>query len=150
MKEIRTVKVKAEGASLFFVLEDATGFRPQRLFSADNLKVTSIPLDYAKSLYNNEITMEWIRKGKLNIIEGKEQLEGSVIEEGYISEPVEVVNREAIVQTLQGSDVTAVKKLLNGENKELVFELALENKNSISHGMLTVIQNEVGTNISND
>lgn len=147
---MKTVKVKGQGGSYFFELEDSNGERVNRVFSVEPRKVTSIPVHYAKSLYNKPATLEWLEKGKLIIVEGKEELEDMLIEENYIQEPVKAVNHAELINILKGNNLTRVKELFEGENKDLALKLAGLHSAELTQGVITYIESHTGISLRND
>lgn len=146
----KTIKVKAAAATIAFQLEDVTGLKPSRIFVATPARPTSIPVDYARSLYNKQSTINWIKKGKLIILEGKEQLEESAVNEGYISSPIKPIEHKEILNVLKGNDITKIKELLNGEDRDIAFEIARDSREELNLGVLKVVETELGVTFSND
>lgn len=147
---MKTIKVRSSNVELFFELEDSQGQKTPRVFSASNDKDTIIPVDYAKSFYNSVSVIKWLEQGKLLVTQGKDELEKSAIEEQYISEPITVTDQSAILEVLKGNDLTKIKQLFRGEDKELALELAMLNAEDLRQAVVGFIEDEVGLSLTND
>ena len=147
---MKAIKVKSQGASLHFELEDSEGQRMPRVFSAFPNRLTVIPAFYATSFYNSNAIKAWVKEGNLTIVEGKEELEAKAIEESYIDEPIVPINQAELVNVLKGNNLTKIKELFEGENKKVALNLAAEHAGEISQNVLLYIEKETGISLLDD
>lgn len=150
MQELQTVKVRARGTSLVLQLEDSKGMREPKIFTIGDRTVTSIPVDFAHSLYLNGAALAWIREGKLIILEGEKYLNDYAVKNSYIDEAIEVVDEKRIINIITGSNLTKIKEIFESENAELAFDLASQNAAQLSQGTIQIIEETTGISLSVD
>lgn len=119
----KPVRAKSRKGTISLFLEDINGIKPQRVFRVREGNFTAIPADYAESMYTMASVQKLIKTQQL-ILEGGNELAEKVQEEGYM-EKEEPIDREGILKTLLGTNITAVKKLFS-EGDPLLAQVALE------------------------
>lgn len=137
------VKFKTNGPRVTLVLEDANGVKPMKSFYLVPQKITTIPLDYAASIFNYNSTQELYRTSVISPVDeaGRKALEAEAQKAGYLpeEEKVQTVNHDQIKAILKSNNLTAIKELFTGSNQELAMDLANEIKEEIPSGVLDKI-----------
>ena len=142
---MKAIKVTSSGPLLALVLDDIEGIQTPRSFMVRKGRVTSIPLNFAKSIFNYSGASEMYRTGKLIVTEGEEFLKEEVVKEGF--DIPESVNQAEILNILKGTNITRVEELLKGENGRIALQLAADNSELLSQQVIQEIERVTEINI---
>ena len=147
---MKAIRVRSNNTGLSMVLDDINGMKPRRVFSVNPQRATIIPGDYAKSMLMDPVVTEWIRVKKLVLLDDISSLEEEAVEQGYLNEPIKQINDRDILNVLKGNNVTKLKELLNGPDRQAVMDLAGVHSDELSQAMVREIEDIVGISLSND
>ena len=147
---MKAIRVKSNNTGLTMVLDDITGGKPRRVFNVTPQRPTIIPAEYAKSMLMDPIVTEWIRTKKLVLLDEITEMENEAVDQGYLEKPIEVINEKAILNVLKGTNITKLKELLNGPNREVAIDLAGLHSAELSQAMVREIEDIIGLSLAHD
>lgn len=132
MSERKLIKVKSSDAVYYIRLEDYDGIQPDRSFEVSINRPTTIPFNYARNLFIYPGIKQLFDRGSITFVEGQEFLMERLDESGEKPEFEKPFDQEEIAKILKGNNLTAIKKLFEGEYPDIIRQIAVDNVNEMA------------------
>lgn len=144
---IKAIRMKSSGGIIVLSLENLeTG--AERKFVLRENRDTTVPMVFASTLLNYQGAAELFRQGRI-LIPNEKHKEAVVkaAEDQYYEVP-DVVDTSKIRETLKGNNITEIKALFTGADKEVAFEIAKELKGEMQLAAIEAVETALNFKIT--